>query len=105
MYWDSNVNGAINLFKAMEKNNCKIMVFSSSATIYGLASDKPLNENSNISPINPYGSTKVAIENICNDIFNNSSKNDWRIVNLRYFNPIGAHSSGLIGENPLGSTK
>mgnify|MGYP001250549283 CR=1 FL=1 len=102
LYWDSNVNGAISLFKAMEKNNCKIMVFSSSATIYGLASDKPLNENSKISPINPYGSTKVAIENISNDIFNNS-KNDWRIVNLRYFNPIGAHSSGLIGENPLGS--
>ena len=102
LYWDSNVNGAISLFKAMEKNNCKIMVFSSSATIYGLASDKPLNENSKISPINPYGSTKVAIENISNDIFNNS-KNDWRIANLRYFNPIGAHSSGLIGENPLGS--
>ena len=102
LYWDSNVNAAINLLKAMEENNCKLMVFSSSATIYGLASDNPLVENSNISPINPYGSTKVAIENICNDIFN-ASKNEWRIVNLRYFNPIGAHSSGLIGENPLGS--
>ncbi len=101
LYWDSNVNGAISLFKTMEKNNCKIMVFSSSATIYGLANEKPLNENSKIAPINPYGSTKVAIENISNDIFNR--KNDWRIVNLRYFNPIGAHSSGLIGENPLGS--
>ena len=101
MYWDSNVNSAINLFKVMEENNCKILVFSSSATIYGLASDKPLKEDSNISPINPYGSTKVAIENICNDVYN-SSKNKWSIVNLRYFNPIGAHSSGLIGENPLG---
>ena len=101
LYWDVNVNGAITLLKVMELNNCKTMVFSSSATIYGLAGDKPLVEQSQISPINPYGSTKVAIENICNDIFN-KNKNDWRIANLRYFNPIGAHSSGLIGENPTG---
>lgn len=101
LYWDVNVNGAITLLKVMELNNCKTMVFSSSATIYGLAGDKPLVERSQISPINPYGSTKVAIENLCNDIFN-KNKNDWRIANLRYFNPIGAHSSGLIGENPIG---
>ena len=101
LYWDVNVNGAITLLKVMELNNCKTMVFSSSATIYGLAGDKPLVEGSQISPINPYGSTKVAIENLCNDIFNKNKK-DWRIANLRYFNPIGAHSSGLIGENPTG---
>lgn len=102
MYWDVNVYGSINLLKVMKKNDCKIMVFSSSATIYGFASDQSLNEKSSISPINPYGSTKVAIENICNDIFN-TNKEDWRIVNLRYFNPIGSHSSGLIGEDPLGT--
>jgi UDP-glucose 4-epimerase len=75
------------------------MVFSSSATIYGLASDEPITEESEISPINPYGSTKVAIEKLFNDIFN-KNKNEWRIANLRYFNPIGSHSSGLIGEDP-----
>ena len=101
LYWDVNVNGAITLLKIMEKNNCKTMVFSSSATIYGINSNQKISEKSKISPINPYGSTKVAIENLCNDIFNKNKK-EWRIANLRYFNPIGAHPSGLIGEDPIG---
>ena len=101
LYWDNNVKGAITLFKVMEQNNCKTIVFSSSATIYGYAGDKNIDEATQISPINPYGSTKVVIENLLNDIFNKNKK-DWRIANLRYFNPIGAHPSGLIGESPLG---
>jgi UDP-glucose 4-epimerase len=101
LYWDVNVNGAITLLKVMESNDCKTMVFSSSATIYGMTNKKTLVEESKISPINPYGSTKVAIENLCNDIFN-KNKEEWRIANLRYFNPIGAHQSGLIGESPIG---
>ena len=101
LYWDNNVKGAITLLKVMEQNNCKTIVFSSSATIYGYAGDESIVEASKISPINPYGSTKVAIENLLNDVFN-KNKTDWKIANLRYFNPIGAHPSGLIGESPLG---
>ncbi len=98
LYWDVNVRGTISLLKIMEKYDCKTIVFSSSATIYGKGSDKPLLENSEINPINPYGKTKFTIEKILHDLFNN--KKDWKIINLRYFNPIGAHPSGLIGENP-----
>ena len=101
LYWDNNVKGAITLLKVMEQNNCKTIVFSSSATIYGYAGDESIVEASKISPINPYGSTKAAIENLLNDVFN-KNKTDWKIANLRYFNPIGAHPSGLIGESPLG---
>ena len=101
LYWENNVMGAITLLKVMEQSNCKTIVFSSSATIYGYAGNKKIDEASQISPINPYGSTKVVIENLLNDIFNKNKK-DWRIANLRYFNPIGAHPSGLIGESPLG---
>ncbi len=101
MYWENNVIGAMTLLKVMEQSNCKTIVFSSSATIYGYAGDKNIDEETEISPINPYGSTKVAIEKLLNDIYN-INKTDWRIANLRYFNPIGAHPSGLMGENPLG---
>ena len=101
LYWENNVMGAITLLKVMEQSNCKTIVFSSSATIYGFAGNKKIDEATQISPINPYGSTKVVIENLLNDIFNKNKK-DWRIANLRYFNPIGAHPSGLIGESPLG---
>ncbi len=98
-YWDANVNSSINLLKVMEAHNCRVIVFSSSATIYGLSNNYFLREEDEIKPINPYGNTKAAVEQILNDTYN-SSKN-WRIANLRYFNPIGAHPSGLIGENPL----
>ena len=101
MYWDSNVSGTINLLKVMEANRCRKIVFSSSATIYGKTSNCPLDENTPVKAVNPYGNTKVVIERLLNDLFH-ASKNKWKIANLRYFNPIGAHSSGLIGEAPLG---
>ncbi len=100
-YWDFNLKGTINLLKCMEKYKCTNLVFSSSATIFGVNNDnKLIEEKSEIKPINPYGNTKAAIEIILKDL-SASNKQDWRIANLRYFNPIGAHESGLIGENPL----
>ncbi len=101
-YWDTNVNGSLNLFKLMDKYGCRTIVFSSSATIYDKAENNlTLTENSKIKPTNPYGETKLAIEKILFNLFN-ASFSKWRIINLRYFNPIGAHKSGLIGENPTG---
>ena len=100
-YWDVNVNGSITLLRIMKRYKCRTIVFSSSATIYGLASNKPLKENTEIKPINPYGRTKVAIEQLLSDNYF-SEPGKWRIANLRYFNPIGAHSSGIIGEDPKG---
>ena len=85
----------------MEKYECRTVIFSSSATIYQINEDKLLNDSSPINPINPYGHTKLAIERLLKDL--SGKGNDWRIANLRYFNPIGAHDSGLIGENPKGS--
>ena len=101
IYWDVNVHGSINLLRVMDKYNCRTIVFSSSATIYGLSNSLPLKENADIQPINPYGRTKVAIEQILNDIYN-SHTDKWKIANLRYFNPIGAHPSGMLGEAPMG---
>ena len=98
-YWDINVKGSIGLLNIMNKYNCNNIVFSSSACIYGKSSNEPLKETSKINPNNPYGKTKVTIENFLNDLFT-SNKEKWRIANLRYFNPIGAHSSGIIGESP-----
>ena len=97
-YWDANVLSSINLFKLMDKYDCRKIVFSSSATVYSINDGSLLKENSPIGPCNPYGRTKFVIECLLNDIYANSN-NDWRIVNLRYFNPIGAHISGMIGEN------
>ena len=99
-YWDSNVNGTINLLSVMEENNCNTIVFSSSATIYGLSNKEFIKENSLIEPINPYGKTKATIEQILGDL-HKSGDQEWKIISLRYFNPIGAHKSGLIGEKPL----
>ena len=84
----------------MSRYECRTIVFSSSATIYGVSDDNPLKENSEIKPTNPYGNTKATVEKLLNDTFM-SQPRKWRIINLRYFNPIGAHSSGLIGEAPL----
>ena len=101
-YWDTNVGGSINLFRCMMKHNCNTIVFSSSATIYGVQENGiSIKEDALIRPINPYGENKVIIEKILKNIFD-SSKEKWKIANLRYFNPIGAHSSGLIGEEPKG---
>ena len=102
LYWDVNVGGTINLVKAMKKYDCNVIVFSSSATIYGLAESNFIYEESEKKPLNPYGVTKLVVENFLNDIFR-SSKKHWSIANLRYFNPVGAHSSGLIGESPVGN--
>ena len=101
-YWDANVNGSLTLFRVMHKYNCRTIVFSSSATIYEKTyKNNSLNEKSKIKPSNPYGETKLAIEKILFNLFQVSSEK-WRIANLRYFNPIGAHQSGLIGESPNG---
>ena len=100
-YWDVNVNGSINLLKVMERFECRTIVFSSSATIYALNTSRHIKEDDELDPVNPYGRTKLAVEKLLNDIYKSSPKK-WRIANLRYFNPIGAHSSGLLGENPKG---
>jgi UDP-glucose 4-epimerase len=99
-YYYNNVVGSINLFRVMEKFNVKNLVFSSSATVYGNPYKVPIEENFPLSATNPYGRTKLMIEEILNDLFN--SDNSWRMVILRYFNPVGAHSSGKIGEDPQG---
>ena len=99
LYWDVNLNGSCNLLSIMETYSCRTIVFSSSATVYGRNADIPIKESAEINPINPYGQTKAAVEKMLNDLFN-MNKN-WRIACLRYFNPVGAHQSGLIGEDPL----
>ena len=98
LYWDVNVNGSLKLFSTMKKYNCKTIVFSSSATVYGLR-ETSLKEDFDLKPANPYGETKVVVERILKNL-SISEKDSWRIANLRYFNPIGAHPSGFIGENP-----
>ena len=102
LYWDANVVSSINLLKTMEKFNCNNIVFSSTAALYGITNKKLIDENSEIKPINPYGNSKYAVETILNDFFNSLTK-EFSIAKLRYFNPIGAHVSGLIGEDPLGT--
>lgn len=99
-YYHNNVSGSIVLFQAMSKHGVKQLVFSSSATVYGEHNCSPLVETMPTSAINPYGQTKLMIEHILMDL----AKSDpaWSIACLRYFNPIGAHESGLIGENPNG---
>ena len=98
-YWDVNIKGSISLLKVMQKYGCKTIVFSSSATIYGEGSPYPLPESTKIKPKSPYGDTKASVEVLLENIFS-SSNDSWRIASLRYFNPIGAHRSGLFGEFP-----
>lgn len=99
-YFNNNITGTINLLTTMKKYNCKKIIFSSSATVYGTAETMPLNESSPLGVTNPYGRTKLVIEDMLRDL--HASYNEFGIVLLRYFNPIGAHKSGLIGENPNG---
>ena len=100
-YWDFNVRGTINLLNVMDKYKCRNLVFSSSATVYGKREDQLLiKEDADITPFNPYGNTKASIEIILDDL-SKVEKSGWSIISLRYFNPIGAHLSGLFGENPL----
>ena len=100
-YWDVNIIGTLNLLNIMAENNCFNIIFSSSAIIYKQNSDKPFKEDSDLSPNNAYANTKFSIEKILNDLYK-SAPSKWRIANLRYFNPAGAHESGLLGENPKG---
>lgn len=99
-YYHNNVTGTLILLDVMKKYNCKKIVFSSSATVYGDPATVPIKEDFPLSTTNPYGSTKLMIEQILRDVY--ISDSDWSIILLRYFNPIGAHESGLIGENPNG---
>ena len=97
-YYDSNVGGSFILAGVMREFKCKTLIFSSSATVYGDTHGKPVKENFPLSITNPYGRSKLMIEEFLQDVF--VSDNSWRISLLRYFNPIGAHKSGLIGEEP-----
>ena len=99
-YYDNNIAGTINLCKVMNKFNVKKIIFSSSAVVYGNPKTVPIKEDFPVSTSNPYGQSKLMTEQILSDIF--ISDNDWQIALLRYFNPVGAHESGLIGESPNG---
>ena len=99
-YWDVNVGGSLNLFSTMLKFGCLNIIFSSSASIYNSNTDCLLKEESNLLPVHPYGRTKETIEKILFDIYQSSEYESMNIINLRYFNPVGAHPSGLIGEDP-----
>ena len=99
-YYHNNITGTLILLDVMRNHNCKKIVFSSSATVYGNPKTVPIREDFPLSTTNPYGSTKLMIEQILNDVY--ISDNEWSVILLRYFNPIGAHESGLIGESPNG---
>ncbi|MBX8782924.1 UDP-glucose 4-epimerase GalE [Pseudochrobactrum algeriensis] len=99
-YYDCNMLGTLRLLQAMRSTGVKKLVFSSSATVYGDPQHLPLDENHPLSATNPYGRTKLMIEEMLRDLYN--SDPEWSIAILRYFNPVGAHESGLIGEDPKG---
>ena len=99
-YFENNIIGSINLFEVMKQFNCKTIVFSSSASVYGDSYKIPIKESFPLLPTNPYGKSKVAIEELLQNLF--ESDNSWHIGILRYFNPVGAHKSRLIGEDPTG---
>ncbi len=99
-YYDNNVGGTLSLLKAMRNADCHQLVFSSSATVYGDPESVPIPEQARLSATNPYGRTKLMIEDILRDLAQGDPR--WQIAILRYFNPVGAHRSGLIGEDPHG---
>jgi UDP-glucose 4-epimerase len=100
VYYDNNVTGTINLCEIMSQHDCKMLVFSSSATVYGNPHTVPIHEDFPLSVTNPYGRSKLMIEEILRDL--TVADDSWHIALLRYFNPVGAHQSGLIGEDPAG---
>jgi len=100
-YYDNNVYGTVALCEVMQKNSCKKIIFSSSATVYGDPKTTPIKEDFPLSATNPYGRSKLFIEEILRDIYIADAA-AWQIILLRYFNPVGAHKSGLIGEDPNG---
>jgi len=99
-YYRNNVAGTINLCRILQKHNIKNLIFSSSATVYGTNQNVPFKEDYPRSATNPYGQSKLMIEHVLEDL--HQSDPEWNIVMLRYFNPVGAHASGLIGEDPSG---
>ena len=99
-YYHNNLTGTLNLLRLMKQYGVKRLVFSSSATVYGMNNTAPFTEDMPVSATNPYGYTKVMIEQILRDVCH--ADGSWKVALLRYFNPIGAHQSGLIGENPNG---
>lgn len=103
-YWDVNVAGSRQLLAAMAAHCCYTLLFSSSATVYGMPERVPIPETAPLQPINPYGHTKVAVEQMLADVISSGQPCEagWRMACLRYFNPVGAHPSGRIGEDPLG---
>lgn len=98
-YYEINVNGTISLLRAMKSTGVKKLLFSSTAAVYGEPEFCPIDETHTLRPLNPYAQTKIIIENILKDIV--KAENNWSVVCLRYFNPIGSHKSGLIGDNPI----
>ena len=99
-YWDVNVNGSRLLLEAMQRHGCRTLVFSSTSTVYGEPQQFPISERCATDPLHPYAQTKLAVEWMLQAL--ESSEAGWCIARLRYFNPVGAHPSGRIGENPLG---
>ena len=99
-YYDNNVHGSVVLMEAMKQCHVKTLVFSSSATVYGDSSEPPWNEHVPTSPTNPYGQSKLMVDQIMADV--SVSDTSWSMTSLRYFNPVGAHPSGLMGEDPQG---
>ena len=100
MYYRNNLDSTLSLLEVMNEYNVKRIVFSSSATVYGDPEELPIKENARLKTTNPYGSTKLYIEGILKDVY--VADNDYSIAILRYFNPVGAHESGLLGEDPQG---
>lgn len=100
-YFDTNVTGSVRLLQAMERHGVRSLVFSSSATVYGEQAEPPLCEDAPLGPTNPYGRTKLMVEQVLADVA--AGPGGWSLAALRYFNPIGAHASGRIGEDPLGT--
>lgn len=98
-YWDVNVTGSRALLSAMEAHDCRTIVFSSTSTVYGEPDTFPLTETTPTNPIHPYAQTKLAVEQMLSAL---ARTKGWRVASLRYFNPVGAHPSGRIGEDPLG---
>jgi UDP-glucose 4-epimerase len=100
-YYTNNLNGLFTVCQAMERHRCKTLVFSSSATVYGKPERLPIREDAHLSATNPYGATKLMGETVLRDL--QAADPAWAVATLRYFNPVGAHESGLIGEDPRGT--
>ncbi len=101
LYYENNLSGSVSLVRAMQRAGVKHLVFSSSATVYGDPAHSPVPETAAVAPANPYGWSKQLVETVLRDIA--MADPSWRVACLRYFNPVGAHQSGLLGEDPLGT--